>query len=79
MFSTDFTLTQGDILEVKGQSDRIRLLFPQVSIKFENLWVTIDGATQDNCYKCKVRIVFLLLEFLLVNFYIFYFIFLKMH
>ena len=56
MFSTDFTLTQSDILEVKGQSDRIRLLFPQVSIKFENLWVTIDGTTQDNCYKCKVRI-----------------------
>lgn len=64
MFSTDFTLTQGDVLEVQGQSDRIRLLFPQVSIKFEhtegisrakNLWVTIDGCTEEICYKCKVR------------------------
>ena len=69
MVSTDFTLTQGDVLEVKGQSDRIRLLFPQVSIKFEhteyvsktkNLWVTIEGATEDICYKCQVRTTFIM-------------------
>jgi len=63
MYKKDFTLTQGDVLEIKGQHDRIRLLFPQVSISFQNtdseskskiLWVVIDGSSEEICEKCKV-------------------------
>ncbi|XP_066932945.1 endoribonuclease ZC3H12A-like [Clytia hemisphaerica] len=60
--SIEFTLTQRDVLEVKKQSGRIRLLFPHVSFEFQNtncesnakkLWVTIKGLTEEICFQCK--------------------------
>ena len=65
MYRKDFTLTQGDVIEIKGQHDRIRLLFPQVSINFQNtdsessLWVVIDGPSEEICEKCKVILFFI--------------------
>lgn len=62
MFAREFTLRQSEIVKIKKELNRIRLLFPQISIRFEKtdnesrskiLWVTINGPSEEICEAAK--------------------------